>query len=185
MKWSLTSGLSDYLGPASAGRCSDRRGSSPAVATSTSRSPPSASSLDAWSARRTPCSTAKLVCLGDDGRPVFDALLYRRALPHFCAFDCLWLDGEDVRELPLVERKRLLRRIIPRRLGWVRYVRHVRGRGTDLFRLSCELDLEGIVAKWAASPYRLAGDRSPWVKVKNRDYSQARDRHELFHSFRA
>jgi ATP-dependent DNA ligase len=54
------------------------------------------------------------------------------------------------------------------------------GRGVDLFRLACERDLEGIVAKLARSAYRTVGDRSPWMKIKNRDYSQTRDRWELF-----
>ena len=126
----------------------------------------------------------EVACLGDDGRPAFDALLYRRALPHFCAFDLLWLEGKDLRERTLVDRKRLLRRIIPRGLGWVRYVPHVRGRGSELFRLACELDLEGVVAKWAPSPYRLVGEGSPWLKIKNREYTPAHDRHELFDGFR-
>jgi bifunctional non-homologous end joining protein LigD len=126
----------------------------------------------------------ELTCLAHDGRPDFKALLYRRADAYFHAFDLLWLDGEDLRALSLLERKRLLRRIVPRRLGRVRYVGHLVGRGVDLFRLACERDLEGIVAKLARSAYRTAGDYSPWVKVKNREYSQARDRHELFDWFK-
>ena len=58
----------------------------------------------------------EVVCLdSDDGRPLFNALLHRRSEPCFVAFDCLWLDGRDLRRLPLIERKRVLRRIIPRR----------------------------------------------------------------------
>ena len=48
----------------------------------------------------------------------------------------------------------------------------------DLFRVVCERDLEGIVAKHAQSPYRDL-PRS-WLKVINADCSQLRDRHELF-----
>ena len=51
------------------------------------------------------------VCLDRDGRPLFDALLYRRSDPCFVAFDCLWLDGRDLRDLPLIERKRVLSRM--------------------------------------------------------------------------
>lgn len=57
-----------------------------------------------------------------------------------------------------------------------RYVGHVVGDGVGLFRLACEHDSEGIVAKSKQSAYRLTGQRSPWVKVKNADYGQARDR---------
>jgi len=56
----------------------------------------------------------EVVCLDHDGRPLFNPLLYRRSEPCFVAFDCLWLDGRDLRRLPLIERKRVLRRIVPR-----------------------------------------------------------------------
>src|SRR5512133_3352710 len=54
----------------------------------------------------------ELVCLDADGRPVFNDLLYRRREPVFVAFDALWLDGEDLRYLPLVERKAKLRGLL-------------------------------------------------------------------------
>src|SRR5206468_11940480 len=91
-----------------------------------------------------------------------------------------WLDGRDLRDLPLLERKRALRRILPRRGDAVRYVDHVRGRGVDLFRAVCELDLEGIVAKPAASPYRVNGSQPVWVKIKNASYTRAEGRWERF-----
>jgi len=53
------------------------------------------------------------LCLdGETGHPIFNRLLFRRAQPFFYAFDVLWLDGEDLRHLPLIERKRRLRQII-------------------------------------------------------------------------
>lgn len=55
----------------------------------------------------------ELVCIGPDGRPIFSQLLYRRGKPYLYAFDILWLNGQDLRKLPLVERKRRLRRLIP------------------------------------------------------------------------
>ncbi len=48
----------------------------------------------------------------------------------------------------------------------------------DLFREVCRLDLEGIVAKRRDGIYD--ANATTWVKVKNRNYSEARDRHELF-----
>jgi len=122
----------------------------------------------------------EVVCLDDDGRPDFRALLFHRAEPYFVAFDLLALDGEDLRDQPLLERKRELRRLLGQRRGGVRYLSHVMGRGVELFAAVCERDLEGIVAKPATSPYRLVGERSPWLKIKNRNYSHARDRWELF-----
>jgi bifunctional non-homologous end joining protein LigD len=55
----------------------------------------------------------ELVCFGPDGKPRFKDLLYRRGNPYFMAFDLLSLYGEDLRKEPLIERKRLLREIMP------------------------------------------------------------------------
>jgi ATP-dependent DNA ligase len=57
----------------------------------------------------------EIACLGDQGHSQFNELLFRRGTPIFCVFDLLYLDGEDVRERPLIERKRMLRRIVPER----------------------------------------------------------------------
>jgi bifunctional non-homologous end joining protein LigD len=121
-----------------------------------------------------------VVCLDADGRPNFKALFFRRAEPFYYCFDVVWLDGVDQRDTPLIERKRILRRLLHRAPDPIRYLGHVRGRACNLFSVMCAHDLEGVVAKLARSPYRLLGDDSPWLKIKNRDYSQARDRHELF-----
>jgi len=66
-----------------------------------------------YNIRNTPVLDGKIVCLGPAGRALFDTLLYRRAEPYFYAFDCLWLDGRDLCCLPLIERKRILREIVP------------------------------------------------------------------------
>ena len=83
-----------------------------------------------------------------------------------------YLDGRDLRELPLIERKRILRRIVPRSDSRLLYVGHIETRGVDLFREVCRQDLEGIVAKWKHGAY-VSGDVTSWVKIKNPDYSQA------------
>jgi bifunctional non-homologous end joining protein LigD len=127
----------------------------------------------------------EVVRLDDDGRPLFNALLYRRGAPCFVAFDCLWLDGRDLRRLPLIERKRVLREIVPRRSVSVQYLSHVARRGMDLFTEVVQRDLEGVVAKLRQAPYDLVDGRSPWVKIKNREYTQAVGRHEQFDGFGA
>jgi bifunctional non-homologous end joining protein LigD len=112
----------------------------------------------------------EIVCLDERGHPDFNALFYRRGRPYLYAFDLLWLDGRDIRSFPLIERKTLLRRIIPvPHLGRVRYLDHIEGRGCELFKRVCELDIEGIVAKRADSTYS-AGAR--WYKIRNADYSE-------------
>ena len=85
--------------------------------------------------------------LGRDGRPEFYSLMRRRGPQYFYAFDVLWLNGRDLRGLPLVKRKQILRRVVPKHPAPVLYADHFEGRGVDLFRAVCDMDLEGIVAK--------------------------------------
>jgi hypothetical protein len=96
----------------------------------------------------------EIVCLDDQGHSQFNELLFRRGTPRFCAFDLLHLNGKDLRNLPLIDRKRALRRIIPGNSVCL-YVDHIEGEGEHMFQLACERDLEGIVAKHRQSrPWR-------------------------------
>ena len=94
----------------------------------------------------------------------------------------LWLDGSDLQDRPLSERKTLLRKLLPRPSRAVLYVEHV-ANGTDLFRLICERDMEGVVAKQASARY--TPEATTWVKIKNREYSQAVGREDFFDHRRA
>ena len=119
----------------------------------------------------------EIVRPGPDGRPMFYELMRRRGPFCFYAFDLLWLDGRDLRNRPLVERKSLLRKLLPRRLKSVLYVDDVAS-GPDLFRVICERDMEGVVAKQASARY--TPEATTWVKIKNRQYSQALGREDFF-----
>ncbi len=101
------------------------------------------------------------------------------------AFDLLWLDGEDLRDQPLLEPKARLRELVPEPPSALLYLEHIEELGVDLYSMCCGFDLEGIVAKPKESAYRvLPNGKAPWVKVKNPEYSQAEGRAELFHSRR-
>ena len=117
----------------------------------------------------------EIVVLDSDGRPRFYDLMRRRGQPVFYVFDPLWLEGEDLRLRPLVERKRILRSIVPRQPSVLLYADHVERYGIDFFRLACERDLEGIVAKRKVGAY---GDS--WFKIRNPVYSQYEGRRKLF-----
>jgi bifunctional non-homologous end joining protein LigD len=120
----------------------------------------------------------EIVALDEGGRPSFQRLQPRMALTdpreieaaaarvpvEGVFFDCLGLDGRDLRRLPLTRRKDCLRLLVPP-LGPVHYVDHVLEHGTVFLEAANEQRLEGIVAKKAASLY--AGGRSrDWIKVK-------------------
>jgi bifunctional non-homologous end joining protein LigD len=90
----------------------------------------------------------EIVCFDREGRPRFYDLMFRRGEPAFVAFDVLALEGKDLRDRTLVDRKKILRRLIPRRSPFVLFADHIDARGRDFYRLVCQRDLEGIVAKW-------------------------------------
>ena len=123
----------------------------------------------------------EICCLNSQGHSVFNDLMFRRAEPFFYSFDLLWLNGEDLRMLPLVERKKRLRKIIPKSGSHVLFLDHIENDGVKLFECACQLDLEGIVAKRKSSAYRATEQGSPyWIKIKNPHYSQVEGRDELF-----
>jgi bifunctional non-homologous end joining protein LigD len=124
----------------------------------------------------------EIVRPGPDGRPLFYELMRRRGPFCFYAFDLVWLDASDLRGRPLLERKALLRKVLPLSPQAVRYVEHVAS-GTELFRAVCELDMEGIVAKQANARY--TPEAATWVKIKNPAYSQAVGRADFFDRRRA
>ena len=120
----------------------------------------------------------EIVALDRNGRPSFERMQDRfhrtpdelarhkgRVPVQFLAFDLLWLDGQPLLDLPLVERRARLVEVLVE-TGDIRLSQVVQGAGTDFFEQVRALELEGIVAKRAASPYR-PGIRSPdWRKIK-------------------
>ena len=125
----------------------------------------------------------ELVCLDDEGRSIFNVLLHRRGHPTFYAFDLLYLDGRDLRQLPLIERKRQLLRLIGgSALPDVICGKYIAGRGVARFNEVCQRNLEGVVAKRKNGTYATI---SGWLKIKNPGYTQSQGRHELFESFQS
>jgi bifunctional non-homologous end joining protein LigD len=80
-------------------------------------------------------------------------------------FDLLRHDGRDVRDLPLRERKALLRKAL-RFEGPVRLSQHRNEHGEKLFREACRKGLEGLIAKRADSTYRSGARSRDWLKLK-------------------
>ena len=80
------------------------------------------------------------------------------------AFDLLALEGEDLRGLPLKERKARLRSLLSSKPPLIGFVDHVETRGTALFAQVEALGLEGVMAKRGDSPYR-AGRSEDWLKI--------------------
>jgi ATP-dependent DNA ligase len=75
--------------------------------------------LAAWIAAHLRVESAvldgEIACVDDSGRPVFRDLLFRRRQCVFIAFDLLYLNGKDLRMLPLIGRKALLKKLLRRK----------------------------------------------------------------------
>jgi bifunctional non-homologous end joining protein LigD len=85
----------------------------------------------------------------------------------YFAFDLLHLDGWDLRNARLEDRKEVLRRLLESAPATLRFSDHVRGHGPEFFAQARELGLEGVVSKRADAPYR-EGRGGDWRKSKCR-----------------
>ena len=117
----------------------------------------------------------EIAVLNPEGRSIFADLMIGRGEPSYCAFDLVWLNGRDLRHKALLERKRVLSKLVPKDHPRLLYMSHVDSDGTRFFELVREQNLEGIVCKPKMSPYPFT-----WIKAKNPNYTQAVDRGEWF-----
>jgi bifunctional non-homologous end joining protein LigD len=120
----------------------------------------------------------EVTVLDPAGRPSFHLLQQRARLTRpieiqraavelpatYFVFDLLGFDEFDLRPLPLLERKRLLRRLLPP-VGALKYLDHFETRGEDLLGQITSLGLEGIIGKKADSTYK-SGRGPSWVKIR-------------------
>ncbi|NNM72621.1 DNA ligase D [Enterovirga aerilata] len=84
----------------------------------------------------------------------------------FYAFDLLYLDGHDLRTLPLEERKARLGALVPpAKDGFLRLSEHIEADGAAMVRSACQLGLEGVISKRRDRPYR-SGRGEDWLKTK-------------------
>ncbi|HET7116314.1 MAG TPA: DNA ligase D [Hanamia sp.] len=118
----------------------------------------------------------EIVVLDERGKPDFQLLQHYsenkdRPIQYY-VFDLLELNGHDTTKLKLIERKELLKTIIPKN-EVLKYSDHILEKGKSFFAVSKEKDLEGIMAKKMDSKY-YPGKRSPdWLKIKNHKTAEA------------
>lgn len=112
----------------------------------------------------------ELCALGPDGVPRFSRLQAamderRTDALMFMAFDLLFLDGEDIARLPLIERKERLRSLFGRQTIGLRFADHVLGDGPRFREHACKAGVEGVISKRVDQPYA-PGNRGLWLKSK-------------------
>jgi bifunctional non-homologous end joining protein LigD len=119
----------------------------------------------------------EIVALDHEGNPDFSAL--QAAISDgktdrliFYAFDLLFAEGEDLRRLPLEQRKARLKQLLDTRKKnkseSIRYVEHFEANGEDVLESARKLGLEGIISKKLSSLYR-SGRSESWTKTKCRE----------------
>jgi bifunctional non-homologous end joining protein LigD len=120
----------------------------------------------------------EIVVLDDEGRPSFSLMQQRtgfrshgrQSTPRgdlpilYYVFDVIYLEGYDLRQVRLEERKRVLREVVSDS-DILRYSDHFAGNGKALFNVAKEKGLEGIIAKKANSSYEERRSRD-WQKIK-------------------
>src|SRR5215510_2739286 len=77
----------------------------------------------------------EVIAADETGRPQFYDLLRDTRAPAYVAFDLIWLNGTDLRALPLTERRRRLQDILPKGSPLISEALSVTGRGSKLFEL--------------------------------------------------
>ena len=104
----------------------------------------------------------------DSGLAVFDMIRLHRHSGRavLCAFDLLELDGQDLRQQPIEDRKRALARLVRGPHPGIVLSEHYVGDGDIVYKHACKLGCEGIVSKRLGSHYR-SGRSTAWLKVKN------------------
>jgi bifunctional non-homologous end joining protein LigD len=114
----------------------------------------------------------EVVAVDDSGRASFQKLqqsLGKTGDAGFVyqIFDLIYLEGYDLTQTPLKDRKLLLAEVLESagETGILRYSDHVEGNGIEFFKQACKLGIEGVVSKLADSRYESTRSRS-WLKAK-------------------
>lgn len=116
-----------------------------------------------------------------DGKPSFEEVKRRSLLSNqfriniaagkypacFTVFDILYDRDHPVTDLPLMDRKSLLKKVIRQENGRLAVSRYIEGKGKALYEAAARQGLEGVVAKRKDSLYRMGARTRDWIKFKN------------------
>jgi bifunctional non-homologous end joining protein LigD len=112
----------------------------------------------------------EIIVLDDSGKPSFQRLQNYSArdkhVIQYYVFDIIELDGKTIVDLPLLERKKMLKEMLPES-NVIRYCDHVEDEGKMLFREMQKMGLEGMIAKRKKSKYLIGKRTTDWLKIKN------------------
>ena len=119
--------------------------------------------------RRNLIFDGEIVLLNESGKPDFQKLQnhaqHKDLQLAYYVFDMLAFENKDIKQLPLVERKKMLKGVL-KKTGIVRFCSHVEEHGEDFFKAVKAEDLEGIIAKRKDSKYIVGSRTRDWLKIK-------------------
>lgn len=111
----------------------------------------------------------EIVAYDENGRPNFQLLQQICDNPDLAlvyqVFDILWLNGHSTEELPLIQRKELLKEALVE-TDVIKYCDHIQENGISFFSQMKKMKLEGMIAKKADSEYTENHRTSDWLKIK-------------------
>lgn len=90
----------------------------------------------------------------------------------YIIFDLLYLDGYDMRDVPLIKRKEILKTIIPHS-EHLQFSDHIENKGKEFFALAKQQKIEGVIAKEKYSLYRDGVRSKQWLKIKTKYQEEA------------
>lgn len=112
----------------------------------------------------------EIVVLNEEGFPDFQKIQNYENNTNFPlqyqVFDLLSLNGQSLYDVPLIERKELLRQVIDKNNNVIKFSGHILEKGKDFFDLATEKNLEGVMAKKMDSQYYPGKRTNEWLKIK-------------------
>ena len=125
-------------------------------------------SLQDWNIRAV--LDGEIVVVNDAGLPDFSALQGWRSEADghllYYLFDILWLNGVSLLNLPLEDRKQVLKAVLPQKHPHFRFSETLKDGGKEAFEKAGSLHLEGVMAKRAGSIYAIGKRTKDWLKIK-------------------
>jgi bifunctional non-homologous end joining protein LigD len=125
-----------------------------------------------WIDAREAIVDGEVVALDENGLPEFSLLQELTGSPDprlvYQVFDLLYLDGKSLLQVPLEDRKALLRLVLRGADRRVRYADHVLAEGKAFLQAAADQGLEGVIAKHRRSVYEPGVRSRAWLKLKNR-----------------
>ncbi|MGG1401681.1 hypothetical protein ABE288_28280 [Bacillus salipaludis] len=118
----------------------------------------------------------EIIVTDHQGKPDFEAVMERFMSSKsgheisYSVFDIIYFNGAKIISLPLLERKEIIKELIPEDCKLLNKVQWVEGNGVQYFDLIKQHQLEGIVQKKADSKYQINKRSNNWLKIINYQY---------------